>query len=133
MPAPLVAREITGTVVWPDGRPALGAEVQLEEVESGRLARFGMKTDAAGRFKLQAFEGLLYRVGASIPADPDWNPDSGRSVELLVATKVEVTPSAQTAPLRLVINTSGDGVRRTKVVVGAPKKPFPAGRRRKRP
>lgn len=133
MPTPLVAREISGTVVWPDGRPAVGAEVQLEEVESGRLAKFGLKTDAAGRFKLQGYEGLLYRVQASIPADPDWKPDSGQGVELLVTPKVEVTPSARTAPLKLVINESGDGLRRTKVVVGPGRKPSPAGKRRKRP
>lgn len=133
LPAALVPREITGTVSWPDGRPAAGAEVSLEEVASGRLAKWGLKADRRGRFKLQGYDGLLYRVEATIPADPNWKPESGRGVALLSAPKVEVTPSAQTRPLRLVIDTQGDGVRRTTTVVGAGRKPTPAVRRRKRP
>ncbi|HEX8335203.1 MAG TPA: hypothetical protein VF621_00655 [Pyrinomonadaceae bacterium] len=44
-----------------------------------------MKTDRSGRFKLEGYEGLLYRVEACIPADPDWKPESGRGVELLAS------------------------------------------------
>ncbi|HYG81588.1 MAG TPA: carboxypeptidase regulatory-like domain-containing protein [Pyrinomonadaceae bacterium] len=133
LPPALVAREITGVVVWPDGRPAAGAEISLKEVGSGRAAKWGVKTDPKGLFKLQGYEGLPYRVEASIPADPNWNPDSGEAVELLTAPEVDVTPSAQTRPLRLVINTRRDGIRRTKVVVGAGRKPTQRARRRKRP
>jgi hypothetical protein len=133
LPAPLVPRVLTGTIVWPDGRPAAGAELRLEEVESGRSAQWGVKTDKRGRFKLHGYEGLLYRVEASIPADPNWKPESGQGVELLVTPKVEVTPSAQTTPLRLVIDTKGDGIRRTTVVVGAGRKPSLPVKRRKRP
>lgn len=133
LPAPLVPRVLTGTVVWPNGRPAAGAELRLEEVVSGRSAEWGVKTDRRGRFTSHVYEGLRYRVEASIPADPHWRPDSGQSVELLVTPKVEVTPSAQTRPLRLVIDTRGDGLRRTTVVVGAGRQPAPPAKRRRRP
>lgn len=133
LPQPLSGRAITGVVVWPNGQPVTRGEVSLTEVTSGRQAGIDSKVDRLGRFSIQAFEGVKYRLQASTPADPNWDPDSGRAVALLVSPEVEVTPSAQTAPLRLVINESGDGIRRTRAIVGPGRKPSPAGRRRKRP
>ncbi|MET0647277.1 MAG: carboxypeptidase regulatory-like domain-containing protein, partial [Pyrinomonadaceae bacterium] len=132
LPPTLAPREMTGTVVWSDGSPVAGAEVSYTEVVSGRLVHLGLKTDDDGRFKLQGYEGLRYRVAATIPSDPDWEPDSGRGVELLTAPEVEVSPTAQTAPLRLVIELRDDRARKTQGV-GPNRDPSPAGKKRKRP
>jgi hypothetical protein len=131
LPPPLKRRAITGVVVWPDGRPVARGEVSLTEVASGRPAGMDAKVDAGGRFSIEAFEGVRYKLSASVPADPKWNPDSGQGVELLVSPEVEVTPSARPRPLRLVIDTAGDGVKRTRFVLGAPRE-SPQPKRRKK-
>ncbi len=120
LPPPLTARTIGGTVVWPDGRPAVGAEVTLKDVESGRDAKWGIKTDANGHFMVSGFEGVRYKIAATIPADPNWKPDSGKSVELLSTAEVEIMLPASVEPVRLVIDPGGDGTKRTRSVVRAP-------------
>lgn len=131
LPQPLASRALTGVVVWPNGRPVTRGEVSLTEVASGRPAGMDAKVDRLGCFSIQAFEGVKYRLRASTPADPNWDPDSGRGVALLVSPEVEVMPSAKTGPVRLVIDTANDGVRRTTTVLRAPRVPPPAKRRRK--
>src|SRR5262245_29717471 len=96
LPQPLTARMIKGTVVWPDGRPAVNAEVSLKEIESGRLAGWYTKTDDKGHFELSSFEGIQYTITATIPADPNWDPDSGKAVELLVTREVQIKNSSTT-------------------------------------
>ncbi|MCI0488830.1 MAG: carboxypeptidase-like regulatory domain-containing protein [Blastocatellia bacterium] len=118
LPSPLIARTIQGQVVWPDGRPAVKAEVRLEDLESGRSAHWPAKTGTDGRFTFSGFEGVTYKMVATIPADPNWNPDSGNPVALLVSNAVEFTPSAQTKPVRLIINVDGDGIKRTRSTIG---------------
>jgi hypothetical protein len=132
LPEPLTARVVQGIVVWPDGRPAVNAEVRLEEIESGRLAGWHTKTDNKGRFELSGFDGVQYKITATIPADPNWDPDSGKAVDLLVSREVQITPSSQAAPVRLVIDTLGDGIKRTRSVVG-PRSPNTTSKRRKKP
>jgi hypothetical protein len=107
LPPPLARRAVTGVVVWSDGRPVSRphSEVSVTEVSSGRPAGMNVKVGPDGRFTFQAFEGVLYKVRAQVPADPNWSPDSGRGVALLVSPETEVTPSAGSAPLRLVIQT----------------------------
>lgn len=133
LPPPLAERAITGVVVWPDGRPVTRGEVSLTEVTSGRPAGMDAKVDRLGRFSAQAFEGVKYKLRASTPADPKWDPDSGRGVTLLVSPEIEITPSSQAGPVRLVIDTAGDGVRRTTTIVRAPRDGPPPRRRRRRP
>jgi hypothetical protein len=116
LPPPLARRALTGVVVWPDGRPVARGAVSLVEVSSGRPVGMDVKVDARGRFSVEVFGGVRYKVRASVPADPDWRPESGRSVTLLVSPEVEVTPSARTRPLRLVINPPDDNTRRTRVI-----------------
>lgn len=131
LPPPLVSRAVTGVVVWPDGSPVEGGKVNLTEVASGQPAGWGVKLDDHGRFSVPAYEGVLYKIHANVPADPDWKPESGETVTLLSSAEVEVTPAADSAPLRLVINVEDDGVRRTRRVVrAAPSSPQPKRRKR---
>ena len=112
-------------VVWPDGRPASGAEITLKDPASGRDAKWGVRTDANGHFAVAAFDSVPYTIAATIPANPNWDPNSGRSVQLLASSEVAVTPSANAAPVRLIINVQDDGVTRSKTILGVkPKKPL---------
>lgn len=131
LPPPLNRRAITGVVVRPDGKPVTRGEVSLTEVASNRPAGRDAKTDGEGRFSIQAFEGVRYKVSASVPADPNWDPDSGQGVELLVSPELEITVSAQSMPVRLVI-AGRDGVNRTTFVRRAPRVSSRPGRRGKR-
>lgn len=120
VPPPLTERAITGQVVWPDGRPALKATVDLTYMANGHHAGFGIKVDAAGRFSAPAFEGVRYGIRATVPDDPNWDPDSGKSVGLLVSPEQEVTPNASAPSIRLVIDVDGDGTVRTQRVTRVP-------------
>ncbi|HVF41861.1 MAG TPA: hypothetical protein VM936_02550 [Pyrinomonadaceae bacterium] len=123
LPPPLAPRAVTGVVVWPDGSPVEGGSVNLTEVASGRPGAWGFKLDRQGRFSVPAYEGVPYKISASVPADPDWKPESGESVALLVSPEVEVTPSPDSAPVRLVINVEDDVVKRTRRGVRARPRP----------
>lgn len=114
LPPPLKRRAITGVVIRDDGKPVVQGEVSLTEVASDRPAGMNAKVDARGRFSIEAYEGVRYKVRASVPVDPNWDPNSGQPVGLLVSPEVEVTPSLQSKPLRLVIETVGDGIKRSR-------------------
>jgi hypothetical protein len=113
LPPSLTARMVQGVVVWPDGRPAVNAEVSLTDVKSGRLAGWHTRTDRNGQFQLSAFDRVQYKISATIPADPNWNPDSGKSVTLLVTQELLITPSQHLQPVRLVIEEDNKGTKRT--------------------
>ncbi len=101
LPPPLVAREIEGVVVLPDGSPAPRAMLMLEFTE-----REGAETtngaDDEGRFKLKVFEGFKYLVSAEVRAQRADGVWAGRHSEA-----VEVTVGETNEPLRLVINREG--------------------------
>jgi hypothetical protein len=119
LPSPLVERTITGKVVWPDGRPAVKSTVELTDMATGRSAKWGVKVDGQGNFSLSAYDGVHYQIQAQVPADPNWDPESGKGVELLVSNEVTLTPSALTIPVTLIINVKGDGSVRTQITVRA--------------
>jgi 5-hydroxyisourate hydrolase-like protein (transthyretin family) len=65
MPPPLAEYEVTGTVVYEDGRPAPGATVYLDQMEEGRTGDSrNVQADERGRFTLKAYEGLNYKMSA---------------------------------------------------------------------
>ncbi len=68
LPPKLTRRAVSGTVVWPDGRPAAGAGVHLEDINFSGWCVNGCatETDAQGNFKLHGFAGYTYRVRASV-------------------------------------------------------------------
>jgi hypothetical protein len=80
IPAPQTERAIAGSVYWPDGRPAEGVSILLEDVRwPWQTNTILATTDAQGRFEIAAFDGTAYRihavkmasrVGDSVSADP---------------------------------------------------------------
>lgn len=90
--------EITleGVVVWPDGRAAAGANVNLSLFEEGEMTSFtNIKTDERGRFSLKVFGGGSYRINA------DMSLPSGATIQSKWID-FQAAPGAQ--PLRLVLD-----------------------------
>lgn len=65
LPPKLTERKIEGIVVFPDGKPAVKAYINVDEGEYGNEGGGG-ESGADGRFSLTLFEGLMYRVRAHI-------------------------------------------------------------------
>ena len=54
---------VTGTVVWPDGKPASGVEVGLTDLIAGGICVNGCgTTDAQGQFRLSGYAGREYKI-----------------------------------------------------------------------
>ncbi len=66
LPAKLTERTIQGVVVWPDGTPAVGAEVYLTDQNHPGYIAGRDKTDATGWFTLVGYNEINYWVLASI-------------------------------------------------------------------
>jgi hypothetical protein len=72
MPPDFAVRTVEGLVVWPDGSAAAGVEVMLlcpksTQSDGHTLDYFGspiVSTDDQGRFRLQGFKGIQYRLEA---------------------------------------------------------------------
>ena len=63
MPPKLVKRKIYGQVFWKNGKPVVGAEVKIEDVEFERDALFNSsETNAKGDFSIEWFEGRKYKI-----------------------------------------------------------------------
>ncbi len=91
-------REITGVVVWPDGRPATGATtvVLLDAERSWRQMGYPAQLDEQGRFTLKGYEGGSYLVTATV------NLEGGKQ---MCGGPAEVVAREKIKPLRLVIKT----------------------------
>jgi len=98
LPPARASLQLTGVVVWPDGRPVAGSSVSLMDGElAWRQAVPGVATDAEGRFTLAVHEGLSYvaRAYYNLPGDPSRQRQAhGRAGPFVM--------SAQTPPLRIV-------------------------------
>jgi hypothetical protein len=65
MPARLRPRTVEGIVVWPDDRPVTGATIFINLIEEGEMTAFSTSpTNENGRFTLNLYEGLQYKVSA---------------------------------------------------------------------
>lgn len=94
MPPPLAEYEVTGTVVYEDGRPAPGATVYVNQTEEDRTGDSrNAQADERGRFTLKVYEGLSYKMsayprGATGPAAQgqwvDVPPPGARPVKLVL-------------------------------------------------
>ena len=101
LPPPLVAHEIEGVVVLPDGTPAPRALLTLEFTER-EWAEMSTAADEHGRFRLKAFKGLKYLVAAEVRTD-----NAARQVTARHSEPVEVVAGESDEPLRLVIDREG--------------------------
>lgn len=94
LPAPLEEYEVTGTVVWEDGRPAPGASVYVNQTDDDRTGDSrNVQADERGRFVVKVYEGMNYRMsayprGATGPAPQspwiDVPPPGARPVRLVL-------------------------------------------------
>jgi hypothetical protein len=94
----LVEREVTGVVVWPDGRPAgKGVSVHLDSADISWGSVSNTSADEQGRFTLKGWEGGTFLLTATA------NLEDGKQK---CAGPVEVTlRGEESAPVRLVIRT----------------------------
>jgi 5-hydroxyisourate hydrolase-like protein (transthyretin family) len=68
LPAPLEEYEVTGEVVWEDGRPAPGATVYVNQEVDDRTGDYkSVRADERGRFAVKVYEGMSYKVSAYSP------------------------------------------------------------------
>jgi hypothetical protein len=100
LPPPLLKRTIEGTVWWPDGRPAAGATVLLEDDEyyPWQSSTGSATTDEQGRFSLTGYEGRPYWV------KPYIGQSDGTQMH---AEPVQLTPTGTSTGLRFVITSQG--------------------------
>lgn len=103
LPPQLTKRKITGTVVWKNGKPAVGAEVQLEDVEFDKPTDIIFnppKTNAKGEFTMEWFDGRQYRIKVIV-----WKKNTDGSGFAIADAETEVfTLDAKTQKFRIVLN-----------------------------
>ena len=80
LPPPLQARQLTGLVQWPDGRPAAGVHLYVVGVGTSWITGSG-NTDENGRFSIPVYDGITYRVVASITSPAPERATSQATVE----------------------------------------------------
>lgn len=100
LPPPLAERAIEGVVVWGDGQPVVGASVSLTitEYEYNFAGGGNGLTDSQGRFKIKAYEGLTYWIGAVVNTKK--NPGGQMHAE-----PVDVPASGDVREIRLVVES----------------------------
>ncbi|HWS86465.1 MAG TPA: carboxypeptidase-like regulatory domain-containing protein [Pyrinomonadaceae bacterium] len=94
LPPRLEEYEVTGTVVYEDGRPAPSASVYVDQMEDDRTGDHrSAQADESGRFAVKVYEGLNYKMsayprGATGPAAQspwiDVPPPGARPVKLVL-------------------------------------------------
>lgn len=103
LPPKLIKRKITGTVVWKNGKPAVGAEVQLIDVEFDRDVFFKEPmTNKKGEFSTEWFEGRQYKIKVIV-----WKKSPGGQSGFGIAdAETEVfTLDNETSAFKIVLNT----------------------------
>lgn len=116
LPPKLVEREVTGVIVWPDGRPVtklsptakIGPSLSVLDllndlVPISPFRKDGTnteKTDEEGRFSFIGFEGYSYVIKAHAFNDRD---------EVMHAKSIKITINGEVKPIKLVLSRPGYG------------------------
>lgn len=104
LPPKLAKRKINGMVVWKNGKPAVGAEVQLVDVATDKWLYINNKpkTDINGNFTLEAFEERKYKIKVVV-----WKKSSDGQSNYGVgeAESVIFTLDGKTQNFRIVLDT----------------------------
>jgi hypothetical protein len=86
-------RVIEGVVVWPDGKPAVDAQIMVVEEGWGwQVPRAAGSTDNSGRFATEGLDGVSYRANALLSTNGE-----------RFAKAVTIEPGPDRAQLRLVL------------------------------
>jgi hypothetical protein len=99
VPPRLSQREVKVTVVWPDGRPAVGVMVYYEMNDVTDLGE-RVETDTKGQASVTLFDNYHYIIYATVARN-------GKDVH---ATPVEVFVDKSLKPLRFVLSKNGYGL-----------------------
>lgn len=103
LPPPLELVTITGIVSRANGKPAVGADIDLYDIgDRGYSLSFGVdiKSDASGRFSIQAFKGRRYLLHAFI--DKDYFAGTGIQSEV-----VNIETNGHIPLVKLILNKPG--------------------------
>jgi hypothetical protein len=95
LPPRIKAQKITGKVVFPDGTPAAGMTVNLQENDSDSSFSY-TQTDENGNFTVEGFSGDRYNFGVTYYGDD-------REKENYFVKKSVFTLTPSTVPFRLVL------------------------------
>ncbi|HEV7891645.1 MAG TPA: carboxypeptidase regulatory-like domain-containing protein [Pyrinomonadaceae bacterium] len=96
----LVRREVEGTVVLADGHPAPCAWIGLNAAKyADRSPNSWNRVGEGGRFTVQGYEGFNYAVQVYVAV----LDEQGRNTGLIHVRTAIVSPTATTAPLRIVL------------------------------
>jgi 5-hydroxyisourate hydrolase-like protein (transthyretin family) len=98
LPSRLNERQLKVTVVWLDGRPAVGVDVDFEMNEATTLGE-RIKTDEKGTAILKLFEGHYYLIYAN----------AERNNKDIHSTPIEVFVNSNLKPVKLVLAKDGYG------------------------
>jgi hypothetical protein len=102
IPAPQEQRRVEGFVSWPDGRPAEGVAILLEDVRwPWQTSVISATTDPKGHFEISAFDATAYRVHAVTMAR--------FTNETVSAEPIPLGPGTDLSkPLQLILIRKGD-------------------------
>jgi hypothetical protein len=98
IPFRLKQRTITGRVTWPDGKPALGAYVELKDSEFPDSNVDLGHSIKDGTFTVTGVEGRIYSLSAAIGIGEGQRPFHSETIHL---------KSGENGPLRLVLSLPG--------------------------
>lgn len=91
MPSLPLQRELTGSVVWSTGKPAVGARVEYMVVDDSII--YGAKTDGAN-FSFEAYDGLKLTMRAALELEKR---------KYVYSDWVEISVMPGLSPVKLVI------------------------------
>jgi hypothetical protein len=98
LPPKLTEREVTVTVVWPDGKPAVGVDVYYE-ISEGTSSGEAVKTDKQGKAVLSLFENYRYILSST----------TERNNKDVHSAPVEIVVDKRLEPLKFVLDKPGYG------------------------
>jgi hypothetical protein len=97
LPESQKTRTIEGVLVWPDGKPAVGADIMLVDKRwPWQVPLVSASTDNSGGFTTEGLDGAAYRVHAVVFAEGE-----------RFAEPVTVEPGSEPAKLRLILTRTG--------------------------
>lgn len=64
LPPEVGSKLVSGLVLLPDGKPAVGVRIQILKLPENAITDYDSTVDAAGRFSFAAMEGLEYSLTA---------------------------------------------------------------------
>ena len=109
LPPKLTKRQINGTVVWKNGQPAVGAEIELVDIDADENVFFNKpKTTDKGEFSMDWFDGRQYKIKVIM-----WqkSPDGQSGFGIGDAETEVFTLDNKTQNFRIILNANNPNER----------------------